>query len=149
MKIESKVFSCGFHRNFKGRVVRITEDHRRRRFYLSAEEVVIVWIFDAIDDLLLAPSTQKFFCKTDCKNDFIWIQKITNKRGSFLEITKVANSGGKNNLVVPTGIDFKGWLAFANLLKDFVVGKVLKEKEKQPNNQKFRKKSYAEIIIPK
>lgn len=134
VRIESKVFSCGFDLNFKGRVVRITEDHRRRKFYLSAEEVVIVWIFDAIDDLLLAPSTQKFFRKTDCKNGFIWIQKITNKRGSFSEITKVANSGGKNNLVVPAGIDFKGWIAFANSQKDFVTGKVFdenKEKEKE------------------
>lgn len=37
--------------------------------------------------------------KTECNDGFIWIQKITNKRGSFIEITKVHSSGGKRNLV--------------------------------------------------
>ena len=51
---------------------------------------------------------------------FTWIQKTTNKRGSFLEISKVLKSGKKGNIVVPAGIDLNGWKRFRCLLVHFL-----------------------------
>lgn len=149
-KIERKVFSCCFDKNFKGRVVRISESHLKRRFSLSVEEIILVWITDAIDDLLLSPNTHKFFRKLDCVNGFIWIQKVLNKRGSFIEITKVINSGGKHNLVIPAGEEFSGWRDFARLLKNFLNGEVENHQEISVHKDNAHKRregiSYAKMV---
>lgn len=149
MRIENKVFSCSFDRNFKGRVIRIQEEHLRKRFALSAKEVVLVWISDSIEDLLLSPKTHKFFRKIDCNNGFIWIQKISNKRGSFLEITKVNSPGGKHNLVVPAGTNFSGWKSFSELIKDFLNGKDEKAEivnMDYPKKRREEGKTFADIV---
>lgn len=92
-KIENKTFSCCFDRNYKGRVIRIQEENRRKKYALSVEEIVIVWISDSIDDLLHAPASQKFFRKVDCNNGFTWIQKISNKREASWNSRKLALLG--------------------------------------------------------
>lgn len=58
MKIK---LSCGFDQKKKGRWYRITKKHLNRSFNLVIEEVVVVWITDSFEDLLLALQTQKFF----------------------------------------------------------------------------------------
>lgn len=143
--IDRKSFSCCFDRNYKGRVVRITETHLKRGFSLFAEEIILVWISDSIDDLLLSPNTHNFFRKSDCNNGFIWIQKVSNKRGCFIEITKVINSGGKHNLVVPAGEEFRGWRDFADLLREF-LNCPEGENHKQISQKVKEGTSYAEIV---
>lgn len=66
-KIENRTFSCSFDQKKIGRWCKITERQLRRSFDLVLEEVLVVWIID-------------------CRDGFMWIQKITNKRGTFLEI---------------------------------------------------------------
>lgn len=123
VRIENKAFSCEYDERRSGNYVRIVEKHGRRHFEITVEAVAAVWIADNIDDLLLAPPTQKFFRKTNCNGGFLWIQKTTNKRGSFLEVTKVQSSGGKRNLVIPSDDDCKGWRNFRMLILDFLNGK--------------------------
>lgn len=112
---------------------------------------MLVWLSDSIEDLLLSPRALKFFRKTHCTNGFLWILKTTNKRGSFIEITNVLNSGGKANIVVPAGEGFKGWSDFRSLLLDFLNGFEMKRKVKtEPKlaTSQRQSKSYAEALNP-
>lgn len=112
-----------FDRKKQRRWLRVTERHLNTTSVLTIEEIVGVWVIDMIDNILLTPNTQKFFKKTDCNEGFIWIQKTSNKRRSFFEITKVQNGGGKRNFVIPADTEHKGGKAFRGLLLEFMKGK--------------------------
>ena len=123
-KIENKSFSCEFDSNSRGRVIRLTEAHLNKSYTLLGEETLFGWLADSLEEGLQTPKPQKFFRKTFCNGGFTWIQKTTKKRGSFLEISKVLKSGKKGNIVVPAGVDLKGWESFRRLLKDFLNDEV-------------------------
>lgn len=80
-------------------VIHISETHQIKSYTLLREEIIVVWLIDSLEEVLQVPKPQTFFRKTFCNGGFIWIQTTTNKRGSFLEISKVPKSGKKGNLV--------------------------------------------------
>ncbi|XP_031737554.1 transcription factor Pur-alpha 1-like [Cucumis sativus] len=123
-KIENKSFSCEFDANSRGRVIRLTEAHLNKSYTLLGEETLFGWLAESLEEVLQTSKPQKFFRKTFCNGGFTWIQKTTNKRGSFLEISKVLKSGKKGNIVVPAGVDLKGWESFRRLLMDFLNDEV-------------------------
>ena len=101
-------------------MIRLTEAHLNKSYTLLGEEILFVWLVDSLEEVLQTPKSDKFFRETFCNGGFSWIQETTNKRGSFLEISKVLKSGKKGNIVVPAGIDLKGWEQFRRLLLDFL-----------------------------
>lgn len=57
-----------------------------------------------------------------------------NKRGSFVEITKVFSTRVKNNLEIPMDSNYKGWKAFKGLVLDFLNAKEEPKRELQKQN---------------
>lgn len=106
-----------------------------------------VWIVDGLEELLVALLTLKFFRKTDCKDGFIWMQKTTNKRGSFVEITKVLNGGGKRNIVAPASENSRGWESFRETIIAALNGEGEQERKKRTPAAEVRKgASFADVV---
>ncbi|KAG6601809.1 hypothetical protein SDJN03_07042, partial [Cucurbita argyrosperma subsp. sororia] len=97
VKIENRAFSCWFHNEKHGEYTKIKEKHIGRFFKVTVEEIVF-WPVDILEDLLLAPPSLRVFRKPVCNGRFIWLHRIKNKRGSFIQVTKVQSSGGKGTL---------------------------------------------------
>lgn len=61
----------------------------------------------------------------------------------------MANSGGKHNLVVLTGIEVRGWQTFSNLLKDFISerdNRPMAIEEKEGNDKIDKRKSFVDVV---
>lgn len=89
VKFENKVFSISFVQEKKGRYIKIMEWHIRRSFEFTIKEIVVLSIVDALEDLLCAHLSQKFFRKLEYNGSLIWLQRTTNRWASFVELTKV------------------------------------------------------------
>lgn len=70
-----------------------------------------------------SPSTSLAFNRFRGPNAVFSIQRVTNKRGSFLEITKFLQQGSKQNIILPSGNNMWGWKRLAKYLSNFLQRK--------------------------
>lgn len=76
--------------------------------------------------LLTATSNQKFFREERFVEQTIWVEKITNKKGTHIEVALFRDNGGLNKLLIPIGEDQNGLDVFFKLISNYPLAPPLK-----------------------
>lgn len=63
------------------------------------------WLDSTFSSLIESPLNQKFLNKSQLFEYDLWVEKFSNRKGHFAEITKLQINGGLNKLILPGGIN--------------------------------------------
>lgn len=110
VKNEQKMFLMRM--GVEGNSICLTERTRNASYLLEADSGSAQWISLKLRDCINSPSTSLAFNRFRGPNAVFSIQRVTNKRGSFLEITKFLQQGSKQNIILPSGNNMWGWKRF-------------------------------------
>ena len=117
--MDRKTYPIELDDRYKGTRIKISEITRDKAFFLSLKWDSFHWLQTSYKVLLSAPLNQKNFKEKRFPEQTIWIEKLTNKKGTMPEISLLHGNGGLNKLFVPTGEDRKGWIAFFNIIGNY------------------------------
>lgn len=83
-----------------------------KSFTLSLNKESLSWLRKTFSSLIEASLNQKFFDKSKLVDYDLWLEKITNWKGHFVEITKLGVNGRLNKFILPGDNNKDGWKGF-------------------------------------
>lgn len=100
VSIERKKYLIEVDNRYRGSRVKISETTRDKAFFITLHWESLRWLAATTQTLLSAPLNQKFFREERFVEQTIWVEKITNKKGTMAEIALLHNNGGLNKVFV-------------------------------------------------
>lgn len=92
-----------------GKAIHITERSRNASYVFDIDLGDARWIWEQLRSHTLSPNSCASFNRTRGRSGVFTIQKFVNKRGSFLEITKLGQQGHRQCFILPSGRNIWGW----------------------------------------
>lgn len=114
VKIEQKVFTLRLGSG--GSSICWSERTRNASYLLEVDREGASWIVSKLKDFIHRPSSCPNFSRFRGNVEVLTIQRINNKRGSFLEVSKLVQSGRKQTILLPSGQNARGWKKISHML---------------------------------
>lgn len=149
--IEHKDFKVSIDPRIRSNVL-LTEMGSYKSFSLSLMPISIDWIRASFSTLLASSRTNRFFLEQRFDNYILWIEKTSNRKGYIAELYKVDDRGRKSCILIPEGVDRKGWATFHNMLTfreikiDRTMHQILVNKNTYKEDKSTKNRSYAEVL---
>lgn len=97
---------------------RITKAWEDRSSTLSLKKESRSWLSSCFNILIDAPLNQEFLQKC-CLDEYdLWVEKTSICKGHCAEVVQLDIYGGLDKVIIPLGIEKKGWKFFISLIKE-------------------------------
>lgn len=133
LRIKQKLIIIKADNESRGSLVEVIERNRFRSYSLKIDLGGVFWALQGLRQVWRRRKDQSFFNKYRSSSAVFCLQKYSNKRGVFVELSKWAAGVRRSNIVIPAGVDGQGWLAVAKMFESIIRGssRVLEEGERQ------------------
>ncbi|KAI8002418.1 hypothetical protein LOK49_LG08G00360 [Camellia lanceoleosa] len=120
LRIEQKLIIIQIDEKSRGSVVEIIERNRAHSFSLKIDLGGVHWAVQALQQLGLSFRGGSFFSKYCSSSAVFCLQKYTNDKGVFVEMSKWEGGIKKGNIILPAGYNGRGWFQIAAMLRKVI-----------------------------